>query len=129
MRVTVNKFRSEQMPSKFGGTWNIVEAKFNETGEDVYQLKGFSGKFLENLKQGDVLIGYVTKNEWQGKNGPGFSLVFNKISAEYVYSLLLKLAPDIEGVAVATAPTNAATPEGEWNSGGSNLPDNDDASF
>lgn len=105
MKVTIKKFRVKSMPSKFGGTWNLIEAQFNETGEDVYQLSGFGSKFTEKLKIGDVLTGYVSERTWTGQNGPQTSKNFNKITAEYVYDLLLKMNPNIESIQTLTPQT------------------------
>jgi len=98
MKLKIQDVRRREMPSKFGGNvWTITSVKFEgvENPQFGYDLKGFSKK-ADEVKAGDVIEGYMTTGSYAGKNGPVTTHQFNKISAEYVYNLLLKLSPDIE---------------------------------
>lgn len=97
MKITINKIRRTQKPSKFGnGIWVITEVKSNDLGVDTYQLNGFNAKYAEKLKEGDSLEGFVSEKTRESANGPVITKMFNKITAEYVYNELLKLRASIE---------------------------------
>lgn len=94
MKATITAIRQKEMPSKFGGTWKLTECKLTGDGlkpTEVYQLAGYSTKTVEYLKAGSEIIGYPDCREWQGKEGVQTTLTFNKISAEYVYDLLMQM--------------------------------------
>lgn len=96
MKKVIQAIRRKEMPSKFGGTWTIVEAKFTDEPNKVYELKGFNKKMMETISNGQTLQGYETIRSYQGKNGPVQINIFNAITAEYVYELILKIRPDVE---------------------------------
>lgn len=89
------------MPSQFGGTWTIVSVLFenHENPQYGYDLMGF-GKSADSLKIGDTICGYITTKNYNSKKDGSLrtSYTFNKMSAEYVYKLLLKMNPEIENI-------------------------------
>jgi hypothetical protein len=84
----IKAIRFKELPSKFGGTWKIAELKI-EGDDRIHELKGFGSKALENLKVGDSVVGYVSEKVWDGPNGRIVTPTINKITAEYVYELLM----------------------------------------
>jgi len=94
MTFKISALRRKTMPSKFGGTWDIVQIKI-DGGQTVYDLNGYNSNYLKNLKVGDSLRGYQTEKKWAGKTGEQVTLVINKITPEYVYDLLMshKISP------------------------------------
>ena len=100
------------MPSKFGGTWTITSVKFADHTNPMYgyDLSGF-GKRADNIKEGDILTGYISTKNYTGKDGtPKTSSIFNAITPEYVYGLVLKMNPEIETVNTKPASVSV-TPE------------------
>jgi len=115
MKVTIKAFKIKTMPSKFGnGTWNIVQAKFKETGEEVFDLKGFPKKITESPAAGTVLTGYISSRNYNDKNGNlRTSKDFNAITANYVYDLLMKMNPEIENIKT-TSTTEQPKAQDSW---------------
>lgn len=113
MRKIVKAISRKDMPSQWGGTWQIVKVKFVDTGDQIFELQGFSKQEKENLKPGEEIAGYVSQRSWNGKNGQVITDTFNKITAEYVYGLLLKLKPDIESI----PEKKVGTTEDNWEGG------------
>jgi hypothetical protein len=115
MKYTLTAVRRKTLTKKDGtGTWQKVELKTDKTGDVIYELGyGHSKSLKETAKIGDVVNGYTEQTPWYKSDGSqgGFNNRLQGITAEYVYSLLLKLSPDIE----ATLGTNTATPaEDSW---------------
>lgn len=120
MQARINAFKKKEMPSKFGGTWTITNVKFDgiDNPEYGYELVGFDKKTIENLQQGQTLTGFMSHKSWTNKEGiTQQTKTFNAVDANYVYNLLLKIAPQVEttpGVApTATAPAQEAPTDEE----------------
>ena len=108
MKLTISAIRRKDQPSKFGGVWTVVQVKFDgvENPKYGYDLKGFQKDYVAKLKEGDKIEGYISKGSYTGKNGIVETNYFNKITAEYVYGLLLKINPNIEtSLAKSSAPS------------------------
>jgi hypothetical protein len=101
MQAKVAGIRIKELPSKFGGTWKLATVKLEGHGEEKFELQGFGSKFVEKVKEGDVLIGYLGEKTFNGQT----TKTFNKISAEYVYGLLMEMKGTPE---TPIAPTPAA---------------------
>jgi hypothetical protein len=101
MKLKINAIRRKEMPSSFGqGTWNITSVKFEgiENPQYGYDLNGF-GKKADKLQVGDTITGYISTKSYQKKDGTiGTNQLFNAITAEYVYGLILKMNPEIENI-------------------------------
>ena len=98
MRKTIKAIKLQQM-SGANGPWTKTLLKFQDTGDQIFELGLGFGKYTkEHLAVGQELNGYVTVRTWQGQNGQGSSNVFNGITADYVYALLLKINPNIESI-------------------------------
>lgn len=92
------------------GTWNKIQVKTQETGDQILDL-GFSvsKSVRDSITVGSIVTGYVDQKQWSSNGKSGVNLTLEGITAEYVYNLLLKLNPNIEGPAVKTAaPANLA---------------------
>lgn len=94
MIYTIKAIRSKDIVWT-GGTFRKYEVKTAETGDEILELK-LSPKKMEKMRAGDIIEGYTENSTYNGRNGPVTVKVLRGISAEYVYKLLLKLAPDIE---------------------------------
>ena len=116
MKLTLKAFKIKTLPSKFGnGTWNIVQAKFKETGEEVFDLKGFPKKITESPTVGAVLTGYISSRNYNDKNGVLRSAKdFNAITAEYIYNLIIKMNPEIENIKATQSETEVVKDQEEW---------------
>lgn len=97
------------------GMWTKVQVKTQQTGTQVLDL-GFS--IPKNIKDalviGTEITGYVESKPWNSNGKSGFNLTLNGITAEYVYELLLKMNPSIEGLttpSVVPTPPKAFVPE------------------
>lgn len=112
MKVKISAISRKEMPSKFGGTWQIVKVKLAGQGEKVFELSGFGTKVLEKLKAGDQLTGYVSSKSWEGKDGVVVTPTFCKITAEYVYDIVMKMQGGVDEPA-ASVVTDEKT-DGEW---------------
>ena len=101
MKLKIQAIKRKEMPSSFGGTWTIVSVKFEgmENPEYGYDLNGF-GKFADKFKVGDTIQGYFSTQSYVSKKDglTKQTKKFNKITAEYVYDLLLKINPAIESI-------------------------------
>src|SRR3990167_5753931 len=92
MKLTISGIQKKVMPSKWGGTWTVAKIKAQETENNIYELSGYGSRFIENLKVGDVIKGYEDYRRWFSQNGvENTTTTFNKITAEYVYDLLMNL--------------------------------------
>lgn len=117
MKLKIQDIRKRDVPSQFGGVWTIYSAKFEgvENPQFGYDLAGF-GKSAERLKAGDTVVGYITTKNYNDKKTGQLrtAYTFNKVSAEYVYGLILKMNPEIENIGndkLAPPPkVDAATP-------------------
>ena len=122
MTYTISKFKVEVLPSKFGGTWNLIKCKFVETGDTVYELNGYGSKFSERVKIGEKIKGYESVKTWNNVE----TKILNKITAEYVYDLLLKINPDVE--TLNPDPASHTDQNDGWSGDGVDVPA-DDTSF
>lgn len=104
MKLKINAIRRKEMPSSFGGKpWSITSVKFDgvENPPYGYDLNGFGNK-ADKLVVGDTVTGYMSTKTYQKKDGSmGSNNIFNAISAEYVYNLVLKMNPEIENIKAA----------------------------
>lgn len=124
MRKIVKAIKRQQM-SGANGLWTKILLKFQDTGDQIFELGNGFGKYTkENLAIGQELNGYVSVRTWQGQNGQGSSNVFNGITADYVYSLLLKLKPDIESIPETGVGTSK---DSGWEGGGESTPEPESA--
>jgi len=117
MKVKISAIKKKMLPSKFGsGTWTVADVKLVGQGEKIFNLVGYSSKFIENLVVGNEISGYVSSRSWTGKNGTVESPTFNKITAEYVYELVLKLSPNVESIEQNTIKTTTipSNTQDEW---------------
>jgi hypothetical protein len=117
MKLKIQAIQKKDMPSKFGGTWKIAKVKFEgiENPEYGYELKGFGSKTIESLIPGKEIIGYFSSYQYQGKESLVNVKTFNKITAEYVYDLLLAMNPSIEESPASTPVKNKTDEiEGQW---------------
>lgn len=120
MQFKITGVRIKELPSKFGGTWKLAEVKVEGRGDTKFELQGYGSKFVERVKAGDILKGYEGKKEFNGVTTP----TINKITAEYVYDMLMEMKGTPEAPAAPRASTN--TQDDGWNSGGGNSNDNSD---
>jgi len=95
MNYVIKGVRKTQVPKKAGGTWTKIEVKTEQTGDTVLELgQGIANK--EGIAKGTIIKGYVEDRKWTGKNGStGINKVLNGITAEYVYSMLLSIHPEL----------------------------------
>lgn len=106
MTYKITALRSKDLPSRFSsGTWKLIEVKLEGQGDTIFELQGY-GKEKEKFAVGTELQGYLGSRSWTGQQGVIITQTLNKISAEYVYGLLLALHPDIESVAKSVAPAS-----------------------
>ena len=100
MKVKIQAFKKKDLPSKFGGgTWTVADAKFDGVNNPMYGFKlvGFSKETIANLAVGQELVGFFSKKSYVGKDGTMQSSdTFNAVDVNYVYDLILKIAPEIE---------------------------------
>jgi hypothetical protein len=109
MKYTIAGVKRTTLPKKAGGTWVKTEVKLKETGDQIYELN-FSKYIKDGLVQGTILNGYLSEKSWTGRNGVSITKVFNAIDAEYLYDMILKMNPAIEGsMSVAKAPVETAS--------------------
>jgi hypothetical protein len=124
MRAKIQAIRRKEMPSSFGGKpWNITSVKFDgiENPQYGYDLAGFGTK-ADKFQAGDVISGYISTKVYTKKDGTqGSNQVFNAITPEYVYDLILKMNPEIENIqakeSVAATIPNLGAKDG-WATGG-----------
>jgi len=103
MKYNVTGVKVTPMTKKDGmGTWNKIQLKTRETGETVLDL-GFSvsKSVRDTIAIGSVIVGRVEQKTWNSNGKSGVNMVLEGITAEYVYDLLLKQFPNIEGGAPA----------------------------
>lgn len=98
MQVKVTGIRIKELPSKFGGTWKLGTVKLEGYGEEKFELQGYGTKFIEKIKEGEVLKGYLGQKEYNGT----ITKTFNKITAEYVYDMLMEMKGTPETPMAAT---------------------------
>lgn len=117
MKYTIKAIKKTQMPKKDGmGTWQKVQVKTQETGEEILDLGfGIAKNIKDNLKAGDVITGYIEKKPWTRSDGTvAYNTILNGVTADYVYELLLRAYPEIESLPAAPGQKAAASSEGEW---------------
>lgn len=124
MKYTITAVKRTPIAKKDGsGTWTKMQVKTKETGAQILDL-GFSFPkgTKDNLKAGDVLVGYVESKQWSSNGKSGVNITLNGITAEYVYELLLKAVPGADklDVAVGSVATPKA-PSDEWETGDSKV--------
>lgn len=110
MQVKVAGIRIKELPSKFGGTWKLGEVKLEGYGDEKFELQGYGSKFVEKIKAGDFLKGYMGTKEFNGIT----TKTFNKITAEYVYDIVMKMqgTPEVAAPAAPQSPDNG--PDDNW---------------
>lgn len=88
MQVKIAAVRIKEMPSKYGtGTWALAQVKLDGRGEEVYELQGYGSEFVKKVQVGDWIKGYEASKEYNGV----VTKTICKITAEYVYDLLMKM--------------------------------------
>ena len=80
-----------------GGIFKKYEVKTDKTGAEILELRLGKEKNAK-IQMGQTVEGYVESDSYKGKSGIVHFKVLKGINAEYVYKLLLKLAPDIEAM-------------------------------
>lgn len=120
MKYTISAVKRTILPTKAGGTWTKLEVRTQETGEQIFELgNGIAKNVKENLKAGVIIEGYVEDRAWTGRDGQTrYNKVLNGITIEYLYNLMKKLHPEIEGMVVqSTPPPTVTKTEGQWVTG------------
>jgi hypothetical protein len=116
-KYKITKFRTVVKPTADGRTWNKVEIKTDVTGDDVIELgNGVSKYQKENLKEGDIIEGYIERKPWTKRDGTvgGYNVKLNGITVDYLYALMKKLHPDLETIDLTKTSLQAETePEEE----------------
>lgn len=103
MKLKLIAYKKKESPSNFGpagSTWTQVSAKFEgvENPQYGYELRGFSKNQIKDLKEGQMLNGYFETRTYQKKDGTmGSSELFKAVSVDYLYDLLMKINPAVEG--------------------------------
>ena len=102
MKYTITNIRRKPITyTKKDGTagmFNKIEVQTDITGDAVYELgEGHTIAFKESAKAGDVVTGYTAAVPWSRNGKSGINNKLNGITVEYLYNLLLKLSPGIEG--------------------------------
>lgn len=108
MKYTITAVKRTPIAKKDGtGTWTKMQVKTAQTGAQILDL-GFSiaKNVKDNLKSGDIITGYVESRPWNSNGKSGVNITLNGITAEYVYELLLKINPSIEGLSTGLGVTN-----------------------
>lgn len=96
MTFKIIALRKKEMPSKFGDRpWFLTEVKLEGQGDKTFTLKGYG---RDKIEKGSIVKGYLSTRKYQSQNGTGIAHELNKITAEYLYDLILKKFPDIENV-------------------------------
>jgi len=109
MKITITALRFKDITWS-GGIFRKYEVKTDKTGDEIIELS-LGQKPNEKAKIGDVVEGYIDNTFYMGKNGRVDKKVLKKVSAEYVYNLLLKVAPGIETAAnTGASPITAGKP-------------------
>lgn len=103
MQFKITGIRVKELPSRFGGTWKLAEVKIEGQGETKYEMQGYGTKFVEKVKAGDVVKGYLGSKTYNNVTTP----TINKITAEYVYDMLMEMKGTPE------TPMPGAAPSGE----------------
>lgn len=112
MKYTITGVKRTPIAKKDGtGTWNKIQVKTKQTGDQILDL-GFSisKSVRDNLKPGDVIVGYVENKPWSSNGKSGFNVTLNGITAEYVYELLCKIYPEAVNVDVSGGSVAAPKP-------------------
>lgn len=99
MKYKITAIRSKQIPWS-GGTFTKYEVKTDKTGDEIVELR-FGKDKNPQVQMGHEVNGYIENSSYTGNNGEVFIKILKPITAEYVYQLLLKLAPGIEQVSDA----------------------------
>ena len=105
MQYKVTGIRIKEMPSRYGGTWKLATVKVDGKGEEKFELQGYGTKFVEGIKEGTLLKGYEGSKEYNGT----VTKTINKITAEYVYDILMDMkgTPEVKVPAAAPAQESA----------------------
>lgn len=117
MVYKITALRSKDLPSKFGGTWKLVEVKLEGCGDKIFELQGY-GKEKEKLVVGSSVQGYLGEKSWTGQTGTKITPTLNKITAEYVLDYVQKYLgntearPAISGPVPTPAISNAISAPG-----------------
>lgn len=115
MKYTISAVKKTAIAKKDGtGTWSKVQVKTKETGDTIYELgNGHSKQFKDSVKSGDIVTGYISNDPWFKTDGSqgGVNSRLNGLTVEYLYSIILKLHPELD-TELVNAPT--ATGKDEW---------------
>mgnify|MGYP001562618756 CR=1 FL=1 len=112
MKYIISGIKKTPIAKKDGsGTWMKVQVKTQQTGTQVLDL-GFSisKNIKDNLVIGSEITGYVEARPWSSNGKSGVNMTLNGITVEYVYELLLKMNPTLEGLSTGiSTPVPVAT--------------------
>ncbi len=108
-QIKITAIRSKDITWS-GGVFKKYEVKTDKTGDAIVELR-IGDKAAAKVQAGHTIEGYLSDASYTGKNGKVDFKVLKKIDAEYVYKLLLKLAPGIETERVM--PTGIIATEGK----------------
>jgi hypothetical protein len=97
MKIKITAIRSKDV-NWTGGVFKKYEVKTDKTGEEIIEMQ-LGGKRNEKVKKDDVIEGYIDNTFYMGKNGKVDKKILKGVNAEYVLTLLKKLAPGIETTA------------------------------
>ena len=109
MQYKITGVRVKELPSKFGGTWKLAEVKVEGRGDTKFEMQGYGSKFVEKIKAGDIIKGYEGSKTYNNVTTP----TINKITAEYVYDMLMEMKGTPE-TSVAPAPAQNGEAEDDW---------------
>ena len=113
MDFKITRIRLKEMPSKFGGTWKLAAVKVEGHGEDRFELSGYGTKYIEKLAEGSVIRGYESSKTYNNI----VTKTINKITAEYVYDLLMAMRnPSVGTTSMPVAAVSASTSDGNLDS-------------
>ncbi len=119
MKYKITAVKKTPIAKKDGtGTWTKFEVKTSQTGDKILQL-GYSHQksVKDTLKVGSIVTGYIESKPWESNGKSGVNLVLEGITAEYVYSLLLKAFPDAENIGESEVEKTPSVEAGGWEEG------------
>ena len=118
MRYIINAIRREVKPTTTGGTWTKIEVKTDKTGDDILELGlGISEYKRNNIKEGDMIEGYIEKKAWNKIDGTfgGYNTRLNGITVDYLYALMKKYHPEIDAEDLTKFEPEKEVQETGWN--------------
>jgi hypothetical protein len=111
MKIQIAALQKKEIAKKSGfGTFKVCKIKVVGRGDTVYELSGWGDKDIERFAPGSFINGFFSERTW---GTDGRQATFNRITAEYVYDLLVKMNPGIEA---GSSPVQQLNPpkQDEW---------------